>query len=139
MGVTPIQEALRIAQARDLDLVEVAPGAVPPVCKVMDYGKYRYQLGKRHAARKTVSVKEIKIRLRIDDHDLERKAKSVRSFLDDGNKTKVSMFCRGRERGKPELGMKVFEKMVQLLTGKFNIEQPPRHEGNSITMIVTPK
>lgn len=139
MGVTPIQEALRIAQARDLDLVEVAPSAVPPVCKVMDYGKYKYQLGKRHAARKTVSVKEIKIRLRIDDHDLERKAKSVRSFLDDGNKTKVSMFFRGRERGKPELGMKVFEKMIQILTGKFNIEQPPRHEGNSITMIVTPK
>ena len=138
VGVVPIQEALRIAQDRALDLVEVAPQAVPPVCRVMDYGKYKYQLGKKQAQKKTIEVKEIKVRPRIGTHDLELKVKKIREFLDDGNKAKVSMHFRGREIVRPELGLKVFKKIGELLPGKFNIEQPARLEGNHITMVVAP-
>lgn len=134
----PVKEALRLAEEKGLDLVEVAPNAVPPVCKIMDFGKYKYQLSKKHAARKTIEVKEIKIRPQIDLHDLELKAKNIRRFLDDGNKAKVTMFFRGRERVRPDLGMKVFEKLTELITGKYNIEQSPTLEGNHITMVIAP-
>lgn len=130
---------MEIAESKDLDLVEVAPNAQPPVCRIMDFGKYKYQISKRHTAKKTAGVKEVKIRPQIDEHDLELKVKNIRRFLDDGNKAKVSMFFRGRERVRPELGMKVFEKLTQLLIGKFNIEQSPRYEGNTITMVIAPK
>jgi translation initiation factor IF-3 len=136
--VVPIQEALRIAHERALDLVEVAPQATPPVCRVMDYGKYKYQLGKKQAQKKTIEVKEIKIRPRIDTHDLDLKVKKIREFLDDGNKAKVSMHFRGREIVRPELGLKVFERIKEILPGKFNIEQPARLEGNHITMVIAP-
>ncbi|MDP2167384.1 MAG: translation initiation factor IF-3 [Thermodesulfovibrionales bacterium] len=139
LGVLPIQEALKTAAARDLDLVEVAPGAAPPVCRIMDFGKYKYQLSKRHTAKKTGGLKEVKIRPQIDDHDLELKVRNIKRFIDEGNKAKVTMFFRGRERGRPELGMKVFDRLVSLLTGKFTIEHAPRHEGNSITMVIAPK
>ncbi len=135
----PISEALRLAEERELDLVEVAPNSTPPVCKIMDFGKYKYQLGKKHAVRKTIEVKEVKLRPQIDDHDLELKARNIRRFLDDGNKAKVTMFFRGREMGRTDLGMKVFDKLLQYLGGKFNIEQTPRQEGNHITMVVAPK
>lgn len=135
----PIQEALKIAEQRELDLVEVAGSAAPPVCRVMDFGKYKYQLSKKHPPKKSGGLKEVKIRLAIDDHDLELKVRNIRRFLDDGHKAKVTMFFRGRERARPELGMKVFERVVALLTGKFNIEHAPRHEGNSITMVIGPK
>jgi len=138
VGVVPIQEALRIATERGLDLVEVAPQAVPPVCRVMDYGKYKYQLGKKQAQKKTMEVKEIKVRPRIGTHDLELKVKKIREFLDDGNKAKVSMHFRGREIVRPELGLKVFRKIGEMLPGKFNIEQPARLEGNHITMVIGP-
>ncbi|GAB4420113.1 MAG: hypothetical protein OHK0032_15900 [Thermodesulfovibrionales bacterium] len=133
-----IKDALRLAEERGLDLVEVAPSSVPPVCKIMDFGKYKYQLSKKHTARKTIEVKEVKLRPQIDDHDLELKARNIRRFLDDGNKAKVTMFFRGRERVRPELGMKVFDRMMQFLTGKFNVEQTPRLEGNHITMVIAP-
>jgi translation initiation factor IF-3 len=138
LGVMSVKEALRLAEERGLDLVEVAPNATPPVCKILDFGKYKYQLSKKHSARKTIEVKEVKIRPQIDLHDLELKAKNIRRFLDDGNKAKVTMFFRGRERVRPDLGMKVFEKLTELITGKYSIEQSPTFEGNHITMVIAP-
>ena len=134
-----MSEALKIANERGLDLVEVAPNVSPPVCRILDFGKYRYQLSKKQTQRKTMDVKELKIRPQITEYDLALKVKSVRRFLDEGNKAKVTMYFRGREIIRPELGMKVFQKMQQLLTGKFNVEQSPRLEGNHITMVVAPK
>ena len=137
-GIIPTREALRLAEERELDLVEVAPNSVPPVCKIMDFGKYKYQLGKKHASGKKIEVKEVKLRPQIDDHDLELKARNIRRFLDDGNKAKVTMFFRGREIIRPDLGMKVFDRLTQLLTGKFAVEQTPKLEGKNITMVVAP-
>jgi translation initiation factor IF-3 len=139
LGIVPTSEALRIADDRELDLVEVAPNVTPPVCKVLDFGKYRYQLSKKQTQKKNMDVKEVKIRLQITNHDLGLKVKNIRRFLDEGNKAKITMFFKGREIIRPELGMKVFERMTQLLTGKFNIEQQPKLEGNHITMVVGPK
>jgi len=139
LGIVSISEALRIADDRELDLVEVAPNVTPPVCKVLDFGKYRYQLSKKQTQKKTMDVKEVKIRTQITNHDLGLKVKNIRRFLDEGNKAKITMFFKGREIIRPELGMKVFERMKQLLTGKFNIEQSPKLEGNHITMVVGPK
>jgi len=138
VGVVPTIEALRLAGERGFDLVEVAPNSVPPVCKIMDFGKYKYQLAKKHTGSKTIDVKEVKLRPQIGEHDLELKAKSIRRFLDDGNKAKVTMFFRGREIIRPDLGMKVFERLTQILTGKFNVEQTPRLEGKNITMVIAP-
>jgi translation initiation factor IF-3 len=135
----PIVDALRIASERGLDLVEVAPNVKPPVCRVLDFGKYRYQLSKKQTQKKAAEIKEIKIRPQITEHDLGLKVKSIRRFLDDGDKAKITMFFRGREIVRPEFGMRVFEKILNSLTGKFNIEQSPRRDGNHITMILTPK
>lgn len=134
-----VSDALKVADERGLDLVEVAPDVVPPVCKILDFGKYRYQLSKKQTQKKTISVKEIKIRPQITEYDLGLKIKSIRRFLDDGNKAKITMFFKGREAIRPELGMKVFEKINQMLTGKFSVEQAPKLEGNRITMVVAPK
>ncbi len=139
VGVMSAREALRLAEERGFDLVEVAPNSVPPVCKIMDFGKYKYQLAKKHTTRKTIEVKEVKLRPQIDDHDLELKARNIRRFLDEGNKAKVSMLLRGREMARADLGMKVFDHLMQLLDGKFNIEQMPRQEGNHINMVIAPK
>ena len=139
LGIMPVFEALKVAKERELDLVEVAPNVVPPVCKVLDFGKYRYQLSKKQTQKKAMGVKEVKIRPQITEYDLRLKVKNISRFLDEGNKAKVTMFFRGREIIRPELGMKVFEKMTQLLTGKFNVEQAPKLDGNHITMVVTPK
>ena len=138
LGVVSIHEALRISREAGYDLVEVAPNVSPPVCRVMDFGKYKYQMSKKHTARKTADLKEVKIRPQITDHDLQLKVKNIQRFLDEGDKAKVTMFFRGREIVRPEMGMKVFEKIRELLTGKFNIEQLPRLEGNHITMVITP-
>lgn len=138
MGIVPIKEALQLAENREFDLVEVSPDTTPPVCKLLDFGKYKYQLGKKQAVGKKIEIKEIKIRPHIDTHDLELKVRNIRRFLDEGNKAKVTMFFRGREMARPEIGMKVFEKMVQMLTGKFNIELTPKREGNHITMVIAP-
>lgn len=138
MGIVPIKEALHLAENREFDLVEVSPDTIPPVCKLLDFGKYKYQLGKKQAVGKKIEIKEIKIRPHIDTHDLELKVRNIRRFLDEGNKAKVTMFFRGREMARPEIGMKVFERMVQMLTGKFNIELTPKREGNHITMVIAP-
>lgn len=139
LGIMPLADALKIASDKGLDLVEVAANVKPPVCKILDFGKYRYQLSKKQAQKKAADIKEIKIRPQITGHDLGLKVKNIRRFLDDGNKAKITMFFRGREVVRPEFGMRVFEKILQTLTGKFNVEQSPRLEGNHITMILTPK
>jgi translation initiation factor IF-3 len=127
-----------MSRERGYDLVEVAPGAVPPVCRIMDFGKYKYQMSKKHSARKTMDVKEIKIRPQISDHDLQLKIRNLRRFLDEGDKAKVIMFFRGREIVRPELGMKIFQKVIETLEGKFTVESNPRMEGKSITMVLAP-
>lgn len=138
VGIVPIRDALALARERGLDLVEVAPNANPPVCRIMDFGKYKYQLQKKSHQKKTIDVKEIKLRPRIDDHDLELKVKNIRRFLDDGNKAKITMQLRGREATRPDFGMKVFEKILQMLGGKFTLEKKPTLEGSNITMIIAP-
>ncbi|MDA8079717.1 MAG: translation initiation factor IF-3 [Nitrospiraceae bacterium] len=139
LGLMSVRDALQHATQRDLDLVEVSPTAAPPVCKILDFGKYKYQLNKKHTQRKTVDVKEIKVRPQINEHDLGLKIRNINRFIDEGDKAKVVMYFRGREIIRPEFGMKVFEKITQQLTGKYQIEQQPRLEGNHITMVVAPR
>ncbi|MCL0037570.1 translation initiation factor IF-3 [Thermodesulfovibrionales bacterium] len=138
VGVVTTREALWLAKDRGYDLVEVAPDAKPPVCRVLDYGKYRYQMSKKHTAKKTTALKEVKVRLKITDHDLQLKVKNIKKFLDNGDKAKVSMFFRGREIVKPEIGMKVFERITGLLDEGVNIEHKPKLEGRSIIMVIAP-
>jgi translation initiation factor IF-3 len=138
-GVVSLHEALKVADERGLDLVEVAANVTPPVCKILDFGKYRYQLSKKQTQKKTVGVKEVKVRPHITENDLGLKVRNIRRFLDEGHKAKVTMFFKGREIVRPELGMKVFDKITQTLTGKFTVEQSPRFEGNHITMVVAQK
>ena len=135
----PTKEAIDLSIERDLDLVEVAPTAKPPVCKIMDFGKYKYQMSKKQNNKKAPDLKEVKLRPRIGDHDLNLKIRNTRKFLDHGHKVKVTMFFRGRERAKPELGMDVFKRLQEILPGNYTIQQHPRHEGNSITMVIAPK
>ncbi len=138
LGVVPISQALQLAREKGFDLVEVAAAAAPPVCRVMDYGKYKYQMGKKNTQKKTTDLKEVKLRPQISEHDLELKIRNMRRFLDEGDKAKVIMFFRGREIVRPEIGMKVFEKIKVALPGKYTIEQQPRLEGNHITMVLAP-
>ncbi|MCX7914002.1 MAG: translation initiation factor IF-3 [Thermodesulfovibrionales bacterium] len=138
IGILPFKEALNIAKERGYDLVEVAPNATPPVCKIIDYGKYKYQLSKKQTAKKSSDVKDIKIRPHITDHDLSLKAKHIRRFLDDGDKAKVIIYFRGREIIRPEMGMKVFERLLQLIGGKYTIESQPKLEGKQIVMVLAP-
>jgi translation initiation factor IF-3 len=139
LGVMPTKEAMQAAGDRDLDLVEVAPNAKPPVCKIMDFGKYKYQMSKKQTQKRAPDMKEVKLRPRIGDHDLHLKIRNLRKFLDNGHKVKVSMFFRGRERARPDMGMQVYDKLLEILPGDYNIIQKPRYEGNSINMVVSPK
>jgi translation initiation factor IF-3 len=134
-----VRDALQVAEERELDLVEVSPTAVPPVCKILDFGKYKYQLNKKQTQKKTADIKEVKVRPQVGEHDLELKIRNINRFIEDGDKAKIVMYFRGREIIRPELGMKVFERISQRLTGKFQIEQQPKLEGNHITMVVAPK
>lgn len=143
LGILPTAEALRQAQESGLDLVEVAPTSVPPVCRIMDYGKYKYELNKKeHQSRrhqKSTQVKEIKLRPRTDKHDLEIKIRQMKSFLEDGNKTKVTLTYRGREMANPEMGRAVMNTVIEQLTPYGTIEHPPHLEGRNLIMIVAPK
>jgi translation initiation factor IF-3 len=127
------------ASKHNLDLVEVAPNASPPVCKIMDYGKYRFQQSKKHARQKTISLKEIKVRPRIGDNDLEMKIRNINRFIKDGDRVKITMFFKGREIVHASFADKVFNKIKAELVDNAQIETEPRREGNRITMIVVPK
>ncbi len=143
MGILPTPDALRKAQDMGYDLVEVAPTSQPPVCRIMDYGKYKYELSKKeHQSRrhqKSTQVKEIKLRPRTDKHDLEIKIRQIKEFLAEGNKTKVTVTFRGREMANQELGRAVMNTVVEQLAESGTIEYAPRMEGRSLIMIVAPK
>lgn len=143
LGVVATQEAMRLSEQAGLDLVEISPGATPPVCKILDYGKYRYEIQKKaHEARKkqkVISIKEIKLRPTIDKHDLEIKMRNVLGFLEDGDKVRVTLRFRGREMDHQELGMQILERVQETLKEHCKIEQSPRIEGKQIVMTVAPK
>jgi len=143
LGILPISEALRLAQERELDLVEVAPEAVPPVCRIMDFGKFKYQQSRRAKdARKKqtiIQVKEVKMGPKTDEHDFQFKARHVRRFLEDGNKAKVTIRFRGREMAHTELGRKLLDRMSQDMADTATIESFPKLEGRNLVMVLTPK
>jgi translation initiation factor IF-3 len=143
VGVTPTREALRMAEEVGLDLVEISPNADPPVCKILDFGKWKYQEEKKkNAARKkqrVIEVKEIKLRPGIDDHDFEIKMRSVTRFLEEGDKVKVTLRFRGREMVHQELGAKVLDRVKDEMDAKAKVEQFPRLEGRQMVMVLAPK
>ena len=141
IGVVPLEEGLRKALSESLDLVEISPGAEPPVCKIMDFGKYKYEIKKKvqvsKKSQKTLVIKEIKLRPVISDHDLLIKAKQIIKFLEDGCKVKVSLKFKGREITHDELGFKVLEKMKVQVGEHAKIDSEPKFEGKQIIMIMS--
>ena len=143
MGIVRIEDALRLAQEADLDLVEVAPMARPPVCKLMDYGKFKYRESKRrHEAKlkqKQIIVKEVKFRPGTDEGDYKIKLRNLTRFLDEGDKCKVTLRFRGREMAHGELGMAVLRRVQEQTAEKAKIEAHPRMEGRQMLMVLAPK
>ncbi len=143
VGVVPVEEAIRAAQERQLDLVEVAPMARPPVVKIMDYGKYRFEQAKAaRAARKKqhiIHLKEVKYRPGISEHDYEFKTRHARQFIEEGNKVKCTMMFRGRQVTHPELGQQVLERVAGELDDIAKIEQFPKLEGRNMVMVLGPR
>ena len=141
-GILSIEEALNLAEEEGMDLIEVSPHADPPVCRLMDYGKYKYQQSKRqHEAKKhqkVVHLKEIKLRPKTEEHDLQFKLNNTLRFLDEGNKVKVTVMFRGREMTHRDIGLSLLEKFQELIGEKAVIEQPLKEEGRSITLILAP-
>jgi translation initiation factor IF-3 len=142
LGILSLSEALSAAEERGLDLVEVSPNAVPPVCRIMDFGKYKYQASKRaaEAKKKTarVELKEVKMRPKTEEHDFQFKVKNARRFLEDGNKVKVTIMFRGREVTHPEFGRKLLEKVAEEIKDIGVVESNPSMFGRFMTMIVAP-
>lgn len=143
IGVLPLSEALNLADEHGLDLVEVAPNEKPPVCKIMDFGKYKYKLSKKtQQARKKqriIQLKEVKFTPKTDEHDYQFKIKHVRRFLGDGNKTKITIIFRGRELLHADLGKKMLDRMINDLSDIGAVEQQPKQEGKNLTMVLTPR
>ncbi|WP_207637567.1 translation initiation factor IF-3 [Desulfotruncus alcoholivorax] len=143
LGVLPLREALRIADERRMDLVEVAPQAKPPVCRIMDYGKFRYEQSKREKEAKKkqriITVKEIKLRPNIEDHDFDVKVKNVIRFLKDGDKVKATIMFRGRQIVHPDLGKQLLERLAVQVADIANVERTPKLEGKNMIMILAPK
>jgi translation initiation factor IF-3 len=142
-GEMPLSAALEAAKEAALDLVEVAPGAQPPVCKIMDFGKFRFEEQKKKAeARKKakrVELKEIKVRPNIDDHDYEVKMKAIHRFFEEGDKVKVTLRFRGRELAHTHLGMELLARMREELENIAKVEQEPRFEGRQVVMVMAPR
>lgn len=142
-GIIPFKQALKIASEKGLDLVEVAPTAKPPVCKIMDYGKYRFEQSKREKEarknQKIISIKEVKLRPNIEDHDFETKAKNAEKFLKNGDKVKVTIMFRGREITHPDIGKQLCLRMAKTVEHVAAVEKAPKVEGRNMTMILTPK
>ncbi|HPC86057.1 MAG TPA: translation initiation factor IF-3 [Smithellaceae bacterium] len=143
LGVIPLEEAMAHAERAGLDLVEVSASADPPVCKIMDYGKFRYKQSKKiHDARKSqtvIHVKEIRLRPKTEAHDLQVKIKHIKKFLEQKDKVKISMIFRGREIAFTEIGRKIMEQIKTALADECVMDQEPRLEGRSMVMIVSPK
>lgn len=143
VGIVPLSRALEMAEEAGLDLVEVAPNANPPVCRIMDYGKFKYQRKKRLAEAKkrqaSGQLKEVKIRYKTDEHDLSVKVRQAREFLEDGHKVKFVMAFKGREIQYASLGQQTMEKVAADLLDVGNMERPPKMEGKILTMYIAPK
>ena len=142
LGIIPPFEALKIAKEKGLDLVEISPTAQPPVCRIMDYGKFLYQEEKkdREAKKKQtrIVVKEVKFRINVDDHDYETKKNHVVRFLEDGDKVKATIFFRGREMTRQGLGREILERLIKDLGDKAIVEFRARQEGNTLHLILAP-
>jgi len=142
LGVMPPKEALLIARERGLDLVEVAPTAEPPVCRILDFGKYQYEQAKRERqarkAQKIIEVKEVRLRPKTGDHDTQVRLRQARKFLESGAKVKVRVRFRGREIYHPQVAMEILEEFAQNLTDVSEIEVKPNMEGRSLLMILSP-
>lgn len=141
-GIQTIRAALELAEEAGLDLVEIAPLAKPPVCRIMDYGKFKYQAAKKaheaKAKQKQVQVKEVKLRPRTDENDYQIKLRNLRRFLDDGDKVKVTLRFRGREMAHQEFGMRQLERIKADLEEVANVEQMPKMEGRQMVMVMSP-
>lgn len=137
-----VSEALKLARERDLDLVEVAPKSQPPVCKIMDFGRYKYELAKKaHEAKKKqtiIQVKEIKVGLKIEDHDLNFKVKHMKEFLQDGHKVKVVIMFKGREILRVDMGEELANKIINMMEGVGQLEVKPKLEGKNMVMVFAP-
>ncbi|HEY5597893.1 MAG TPA: translation initiation factor IF-3 [Kiloniellales bacterium] len=143
VGVVPMTEAMQRAENAGLDLVEISPGATPPVCKILDYGRFKYADQKKKAEarkkQKTIDIKEIKMRPNIDQHDYDVKMRSIQRFIAEGDKVKVTMRFRGREMVHQDLGLKVLDRVRDELVEVAKIEQFPRVEGRQMIMIMAPR
>ena len=143
LGVLEIEEALKLASDQGLDLVEISPKAKPPVCKIIDYGKYKYQIQKKQAEakkkQKTFEVKEVKLRPGIEDHDYEVKLNSIQRFLSVGDKVKITLRFKGREMAYQQRGMEVLKKLESAVEPVAKIEQVPKLEGKHMIMVVAPR
>ncbi len=143
IGVMSAREALMRAYDAGLDLLEISPNAVPPVCKILDYGKYKYEQQKKaneaRKKQKIVEIKEVKVRPNIDDHDYDVKMRAMKSFIGEGDKVKVTLRFRGREMAHQDLGIKVLERIRQELGETIKVEQMPRLENRQMIMVLAPK
>ncbi len=142
LGIKPLPEALSIARGLDLDLVEVAPQAEPPVCRIMDYGKFKYEAGQKakESRRKTtqISIKEMKYRVKIGRGDFDTKTRKVEEFLAEGHKVKITIMFRGREVAHPELGMKILEQVAAHNADVAKVEAAPKLDGRNMVMVLAP-
>jgi translation initiation factor IF-3 len=142
LGIMPPFEALKMARERGLDLVEVSPTAQPPVCRILDFGKYLYQQEKKEREakknQKQIVVKEVKFRINVDEHDYETKKNHVLRFLDEGDKVKCTIFFRGREMTRQGLGRAILERLINEIGDKAIVENRPRNEGNTLHLILAP-
>lgn len=142
LGVMSVKEAIALAQEEGVDLVEIAPMAEPPVCKIIDYGKYRFEVQKRSKEakkkQKVVLLKEIKMRPQISIHDYNFKMKHIREFLSDGNKVKLTIMFRGREMNHTEFGRDLVQKIIKDLTAEATVEKTPKLEGRNLTAVLNP-
>lgn len=143
LGIMQTRDALKLAEDQHLDLVEVAPKARPPVCRIMDFGKYRYEQQKRdkeaRKKQKVITIKEVKLRPNIEQHDFDVKLKNAQRFIEEGNKVKVTVMFRGRELSHPELGTTILNKMSEAMSENVNVERTAKLEGKNMTMILSPK
>lgn len=143
LGIMPVREALKIAEERQQDLVEIAPQAKPPVCRIMDFGKYKFEQSKREKEarkkQKIVNIKEVKLRPNIEDHDFEVKAKNATRFLKDGDKVKATITFRGREIVHTNLGLVLLQRLAEYVKDFSTIERQPKLEGKNMIMILAPR
>jgi translation initiation factor IF-3 len=143
LGILPLSQALTLAKEEGLDLVEVAPQLIPPVCRIMDYGKFRYQQTKKiHDAKKRrtiIQVKEVKIRPKTEEHDYQFKLRNIRKFLEKKNKTKISLMFRGREIQYQDAARKILDRITEETKDLANVEQEPKLEGRNMTLVLGPK